>query len=222
MAILTISRQMASGGDTIAQEVAKILGWAYFDKELLRYAAMEAGLSTEHIVDFSEDSYPIRDFWDHLLGDSDKIALAKFKGMDKNGTILLSTELLDEDKCLAFIQSTLYYLKNRGNTVIVGRGGQALFKDYHQAFHIRIIAPLSKRVENFMAKTGMTKENSIEHLRKRDAAAAQYIKRFYNEDWNNPLLYHMVINTGLMDETVVSQILADSIKRYFSYKQIQI
>jgi len=113
MAMLTISRQMASGGDNIALEIAKILGWTYFDKEVMQKVAAEEELSPEHIVDFSEDSYPIRNFWDHLLGGPDKIAMAKFHGIDDDGTVVLSTELLDEEKCLAFIQSTLYHLKDR-------------------------------------------------------------------------------------------------------------
>ncbi|MCL5038026.1 MAG: cytidylate kinase-like family protein [Chloroflexi bacterium] len=220
MPVLTISRQMGSGGDKIAQETAKLLGWSYFDKDLLRKAAAESGLSVEHVVDFNEDSYPVRDFWDRLLGGADKIAMARFKEVDENGTVILTEDLLDEERCLAFIQSTLYHLKDKGNIVIIGRGGQALFREYDGAFHVRIIARMEKRIEEMMMRAETTKEEAAEYLKKRDTAASQYIRRFYNENWEDPMLYHMVVNSSFIDEDTAAEVLADAVRKYFTCKEI--
>ena len=43
--IITISREFGSGGRTIAKEVAKKLGYAYYDKELVKQLSMETGFS---------------------------------------------------------------------------------------------------------------------------------------------------------------------------------
>ena len=59
MAVITISRQLGSGGDAIATLVAEQLKYRYFDKQLLIEAAAEAGLTQKHVVDFSEDNYEV-------------------------------------------------------------------------------------------------------------------------------------------------------------------
>jgi len=104
----------------------------------------------------------------------------------------------------------------------VGRGGQALFKDNPNAFHVRIVAPIEKRAEEMMTRTVITREDAVEYLKRRDRAGFMYIKRFYKEDWDDPLLYHMIINTGFMDEDTAALVLADAVKKYFSCKEIPI
>ncbi len=49
MAVLTISRQYGSGGDDIADQVCRILGYRHFTKRHIARAAMEAGLSEQEI-----------------------------------------------------------------------------------------------------------------------------------------------------------------------------
>ena len=68
MAIITISRQVGSGSEEIASQVAKLLGYRQFDKRLMIQAAAEMGLSESEVVDFSEENYKTAGFLDRLLG----------------------------------------------------------------------------------------------------------------------------------------------------------
>ena len=47
--IITISREFGSGGRFIGEEVAKKLGIAYYDKEMIGQIAEQAGLSSEYV-----------------------------------------------------------------------------------------------------------------------------------------------------------------------------
>ena len=47
--IITISREFGSGGRFIGEEVAKKLGIAYYDKNVINEIAEESGLSPEYI-----------------------------------------------------------------------------------------------------------------------------------------------------------------------------
>ena len=67
MAVITISRQLGSGGAAIARQVAEALQYRYFDKQLLIEAAAEVGLSRDHVVDYSEDRYEVRNVLARLL-----------------------------------------------------------------------------------------------------------------------------------------------------------
>jgi cytidylate kinase len=52
MAIITISRQVGSGGKEIANQVANLLGYRLFDKQLMSKVAAEMGLSESEVIDF--------------------------------------------------------------------------------------------------------------------------------------------------------------------------
>ncbi len=65
--VITISRQVGSGGDEIALKISKILDYAYFDKNLMFRVAKSIGFSDEYISDFSEDTYKIKSLVDRIL-----------------------------------------------------------------------------------------------------------------------------------------------------------
>ena len=52
--VITVSRQFGSGGRTIAKETAERLGWAYYDKELVKKIAAESGLAESYILESGE------------------------------------------------------------------------------------------------------------------------------------------------------------------------
>ena len=56
MAVITISREVGSGGDQIARRLCELLGYRHFDKTLMAQVAKEQGVSDTEVVDFSEDN----------------------------------------------------------------------------------------------------------------------------------------------------------------------
>ena len=79
----------------------------------------------------------------------------------KNDSSMRKT--LDEDECLSVIQTVINSLASRGNTVIVGRGGQAILKDKVNVLHVRIIAPVTIRAERIMKSEGLTQEEAVRY-----------------------------------------------------------
>ena len=78
MAVITISRQVGSGGTEIAAQVCTRLGYRYLDKWLLSKTAAEVGLSEHEVVDFSEDQYQARTFLEALLGPRHSLLTPRF------------------------------------------------------------------------------------------------------------------------------------------------
>lgn len=68
MAVITISRQCGSGGDEIASQLCRSLGYRRFDDKLMAQLVHQAGLAPNEVADFSEDGYPVRGFLDRLRG----------------------------------------------------------------------------------------------------------------------------------------------------------
>ncbi|MGE5533246.1 MAG: cytidylate kinase family protein [Bacillota bacterium] len=200
--VITISRQMGSGGDEIALEVSKVLGYAYFDKSLMLGAAKSIGVSEEEIADFSEDTYKVKGFVDKIL---QRKKPAVIPHSLKDNEQLRKT--LDEEECLSAIQVVISSLASRGKTVIVGRGGQAILRHKLGVLHIRIIAPLDIRVRRIMKSEGLSQKAALSFVEDNDKAQAEYLRRFYNIDWEDPMIYDMVLNTGKMSFDISTRVI---------------
>jgi cytidylate kinase len=206
MAVITISRQYGSGGDEIADRICEELGYRQFDKRLLAQAAVDAGLSDQEIIDFSEENYKVKNFMDRLFNRSQPVAQVRVWKEDAQGVRAPELMQIDEEFALMLTKRAVEAAHHTGNIVIVGRGGQMILKDYLDVIHLRVEAPLEDRIQR--VKSQLKAENNVttdtvEGRRKaqdmigaRDLASSDYLYRFYGVDWADPCLYHLVINTG--------------------------
>jgi cytidylate kinase len=99
------------------------------------------------------------------------------------------------------------------NVIIVGRGGQAILKDKANVLHVRIVAPLDVRVQRLHGQENYDLGGAQDYAVKRDRASAEYLRRFYDLDWADPLLYDLIINTTKLDVEGASQLIAKALKR---------
>jgi CMP/dCMP kinase len=206
MAVITISRQYGSGGDEIAARVCEILSYQHFDKRLIARASMDVGLSEQEIVDYSEENHKVRSFLDRLMGRQAVVAQTRIWREDATGVRSAEDIKLSEEAALTLVQKAVRSAYRAGNVVIIGRGGQVILKDGPDVLHVRIEAPLENRIQRVKEQVKATHKlypADIELRRaaqdliiERDAASADYLSRFYHVDWEEPLLYHLVINTG--------------------------
>jgi CMP/dCMP kinase len=218
MTVITISRQFGSGGDEIAERLCKILGYQQFDKQLIVQSAAEAGISEKEVYDYSEESHKVRSFLDRLF--SRTAVMNVGPGWSDTGDVLLpQQELLNEEVMQALVQKAVRSAYKIGDMIILGRGSQILLQTEPGTLHVRIEAPLEDRIQT--VKEWLKAENQaftadVEIRRKaqdlitaRDAASQDYIKRFYQANWANPTLYHVVLNTGKLSLERATQIIVD-------------
>lgn len=212
MAVITISRQYGSGGEEIAKRVCDLLGYRYFDKSMMAQVATDVDLSAEESVDFSESSYKVRGFLDQLFGRSRVVAQLEILEKDEmTAEERWVVEKLNEERCINLVQKTIRAAYKQGNLVIIGRGGQAILKDAHGVLHVRIEAPLGSRVMRIQEEENLSLGAARARVDERDQAAAAYLKRFYEINWHNSLLYHLVINTGRWDLEAAAHIVAHAV-----------
>ncbi len=210
MAVVTFSRQLGSGGDQIALRVTERLGYRFFDKEVMVEAAAHVGLHESEVVDFSEDLYKVQDFISRLLRARPRRIKDVLIREEQHGPIeTLTARELNEEDCVALVRYTIERAYQEGNVVIAGRGGQAILRDEPGTLHVRVIAPLDARIQRARAM-GMTGVSEIKNtLNNSDRASAEYLKRFHGIRWDDPELYHLVLNTGLIDiDTAVEVVVA--------------
>ena len=146
MAVITISRQFGSRGNEVAEKVCQKLGYHIFDKTQLTNIATEEGLSTQEIIDFSEDNYKVKNFLDRLLGRANMAGQVQIHKISAGGVPITEMVEVTEETAVTLIQKAIRAAYEAGDMVIVGRGGHQILKGYPDVLHVRITAPLENRI----------------------------------------------------------------------------
>ena len=213
MAVITISRQVGSGGKEIATRLCEQLGYTFFDKRLMAQVATDVGLSTNDIVDFSEDDYKVKGFFGRLFGRGTRRATEPASGLAEAApSERLTVEQLDEPRCVEFVRSTVMAAYQRGNVVIIGRGGQAVLRDLPDVLHVRLEAPEGTRIRRLMEQENSSFAHAYQLMLDRDRAAAQYLTEYFGIRWDDPMLYHLIINTGKLELPAAAQVIVTALQ----------
>jgi len=208
MSTITISRQYASGGEEIAARAAQLLGYTIFDKTRMAEVATELGLTEHEIVDFKETDQRSLGFVDRLLGRKLTVAQVRTWQEDLRGVRTPTVIKISDDQAIALVRGVIDAACKRDKVVIVGRGGQAILRGQPNVLHVRIEAPLEHRVQRLMERGDYTPTQAELEIEDHDRAARDYVKRYHDLDPTNPMHYHLLINTGLLDLETAAEVVA--------------
>jgi cytidylate kinase len=78
-------------------------------------------------------------------------------------------------------------------------------------FHVRLVAPLEERIEHSRKSYGMTKIEARTFCLREDLGRKRYLKKYFNANVNDPLLYHLIINTGSVGYDDAAKIIGDAV-----------
>jgi len=183
MAIITISREMGSGGSIIARNLADKLGYDLIDGEAILKVAASYGLTADN-VEMADEKPP-----------------AFVESLD---------ESLEID--MHRIEQIILEYALKGNVIIYGRGGQDLLAGINVVFRTRIIAPFEIRVERWAEREWLDPDLSRILVRKSDQQRAGFIKYYFDRDWNDPYDYDLVINTTKISEEMAVDLICKGIE----------
>jgi len=214
MSIITISRQYGSAGVEVAARVSNLLEYRYLDKEVIAAAASEVGLSEGEIVEFNEHHSKSRRFLDRILFPGPNVvAQVTIRSPAENGDGALTVEELDKKECLNLVQTAIHAEYSQGDAVIVGRGGQAVLQKMPNVLHVRIVAPMPSRILRIQTLETVDLEAAYEAAIQRDRKTAGYLSEVFGIDWDDPRLYHLVINTGKWTVEQAAQIVVHAARQ---------
>ncbi len=183
MSTITISRQLGSLGTEIAREVAEKLNYEYVDKENIGKVLADYGFGALEVERFDEKKPSSWDFFS-----------------------------LQKTKFLYSIRAAIYDFAQKGQAVIVGRGGQVLLKNLPGILHIRIFAPFDLRVKRLMESQKIDESQAGRMLRQSERDSDGYMHSFFHVDWNDASLYDLLINTERISLNTAVQLIFESIK----------
>lgn len=178
MAVITISRQMGSLGFEIGNLVSDRLGYRIVWRELINEAAQRSGAP------------------DVALAVIDELGLLGVTPSAKNSLAYLEA-----------VRSVVLELASKGNVVMIGRAGQRILAGYPGTLHIRLIAPVDLRIQRIAKQQDIPIEAARAQIEASDQHRRQYLKRYYQADWEDPSLYDLVINTGRISSSEACELI---------------
>jgi cytidylate kinase len=194
---LTIAREYGSGGGDIAGIIARELGWRLLDKDLITEISRIEKVPASEIAAFDEKVDP----WIHRI-------TCSVWGVGADGiSPVAPVDVFDAAKTAQMAKRAIEEAYKLGECVIVGRGSQCVLKNREDVFHAFIYASWGDRVQKIGASLGAGK-NVEEKIRAMDAERVEYVRRHYKENWLNPYLYDVMINSKKQYEKVARLIIS--------------
>ncbi|MBT3351629.1 MAG: BON domain-containing protein [Nitrospinaceae bacterium] len=184
MGVLTLSRELGSGGDAIGKKVARELNWTLLDINGFAEAARSYGYVRDELERVDERSPGLVDrfFRDRQL------------------------------VYLDIMRAIVYECAIKDNYVILGRGGNSLLASIPGVMRVRVVAPDNIRQHRLVANEGISGAMAEEFLRHNDQERESYTRYFFDVQWGDPGNFDLVLNTGFYDEDAVVRIIVKILK----------
>lgn len=181
--IITVNREFESAGSEIAQAVAARLGLPYYDRFLITAAAGETGIDPKRVEDADEKLESRFEY---------SQAEAAYYYTHANDPLPTGAQLAD-------IQFKLIEaLANEEPCLIVGRCANHVLRQRNDVLDVFIHAGRDFRVRRTMDSLSIPEKKAVRLLKRTDKARKAYYKNYTGCDWNDPNLYHMVLNSDRM------------------------
>ena len=195
---VTISRQAGCGALVVAEKLGRYLQehsakhdapWTVYDRNLMETVLEDHDLPRRLSQFLPEDRVSfLEDVMTDLL-----------QTFPSSQTVLRQTT------------ETILKLASVGNVILIGRGANLITARLPNMFHVRLVAPLEERIEHSRKSYGMTKIEARRFCLREDLGRKRYLKKYFNADVNNPLLYHLIINTSLVGYDDAAKIIGDAV-----------
>ncbi|MBR3658415.1 MAG: cytidylate kinase-like family protein [Bacteroidaceae bacterium] len=194
--VITINRELGSGGKTVAKLLAQKLGVPYYDKSYLQSVEDKEGLNEEKIENLKSKK---RTWWPDLkrLVELDGgFAVSIYDNLPNYAV----PEKNDTDQKFRMEQEILKGIVDAESCVVAGRCSFVTFKDHPNHLHIWIQSPMECRVERVMKKKGIAyKEEAEKFITEVDKLCDDYAKRHTGVSRYDPRNYDLVIS--MQDKT---------------------
>jgi cytidylate kinase len=200
--VITIGRQLGSGGLIIGEKLAAQLGISFYDKELIQIAAQESGLGKEYFEQADENKgYSI---------------FGGFFGL--RGTIAeepFSTYYLNNETLFKIQSDVIRKLAEKGSCLFVGRCADYVLADNLRCLNIYVYANMKDRIKRIEELQKITAEKARDYIDKSDKKRAGYYNYFSNKVWGVAGSYHLCVNSSVLGiDGTVNLIHQFSLKRF--------
>ena len=175
--IITISREFGSGGRFIGEEVAKKLGIAYYDKNIINEIAEKSGLSPEYIQENAELS-PKKGLFSYA-----------FAGRDITGKSV-------EDMVYEAQRKVILDLAQKEPCVIIGRNADYILRDRDDVVNVFIHGNMPEKIQRITRLYNVDEQEAVKMIEDTDKRRKANYNFYTEQSWGKASNYTLCLNSS--------------------------
>ena len=184
--VITINRELGSGGRTVGRKLAELLGVKYYDKAIVQGLTEKYGLTAEEIERLKAQEK--RSWWSELQ-DRCKSLLSANPQPKPSTSAMFETE-----------RRILEQLASQDSCVVAGRSAFLIFREHPNHLNVFIQASTEHRIERLMKKQGLTYAAALDVLDEVDEGRESYLKKYSDRSRYDTRNYDVVLSMDHMTE----------------------
>ena len=181
--VITIGRQLGSGGKEIAEMLARELGVKLYDKTLLQEASRESGIDAT-VFEMADER------------ESDSIFGSLFSIHGSISEYMPGGSYLDSNKLFEIQSETIRNIAENESCIIVGRCAEYVLRDHPSMISIFVTADYADRVARIMQGERLGQEAAVEFIEKGDKKRRSYHDYYATTNWGEARCYDICVNSS--------------------------
>ena len=191
--IITISREFGSGGRFIGEEVAKKLGIAYYDKNIIGQIAEKSGLSPEYIQENAE------------LSPKKGLFAYAFSGRDITGKSV-------EDMVYEAQRNIILELGEKEPGVIIGRNADYILKDRDDVLNVFIHGDMPEKIKRITGLYNVKEKEAVKMMADTDKRRRTNYNFYTDQNWGKASNYTLCLNSSQLGYDRCEMIIMECVK----------
>ena len=191
--IITISREFGSGGRFIGEEVAKKLGIAYYDKNIIGQIAEKSGLSPEYIQENAE------------LSPKKSLFAYAFSGRDITGKSV-------EDMVYEAQRNIILELAEKEPCVIIGRNADYILKDRDDVLNVFIHGDMLEKIKRITGLHNVEEKEAVKMMADTDKRRRTNYNFYTDQNWGKASNYTLCLNSSQLGYDRCEMIIMECVK----------
>ena len=191
--IITISREFGSGGRFIGEEVAKKLGIAYYDKNIIGQIAEKSGLSPEYIQENAE------------LSPKKGLFAYAFSGRDITGKSV-------EDMVYEAQTNIILGLAEKESCVIIGRNADYILKDRDDMLNVFIHGDMPEKIKRITGLYNVKEKEAVKMMADTDKRRRTNYNFYTDQNWGKASNYTLCLNSSQLGYDRCEMIIMECVK----------
>ena len=191
--IITISREFGSGGRFIGEEVAKKLGIAYYDKNIISQIAEKSGLSPEYIQENAE------------LSPKKGLFAYAFSGRDITGKSV-------EDMVYEAQRNIILELAEKESCVIIGRNADYILKDRDDVLNVFIHGDMPEKIKRITGLYNVEEKEAVKMMADTDKRRRTNYNFYTDQNWGKASNYTLCLNSSQLGYDRCEMIIMECVK----------
>ena len=191
--IITISREFGSGGRFIGEEVAKKLGIAYYDKNIIGQIAEKSGLSPEYIQENAE------------LSPKKGLFAYAFSGRDITGKSV-------EDMVYETQRNIILGLAEKEPCVIIGRNADYILKERDDVLNVFIHGDMPEKIKRITGLYNVKEKEAVKMMADTDKRRRTNYNFYTDQNWGKASNYTLCLNSSQLGYDRCEMIIMECVK----------